>query len=368
MIISLITAAEAINTIFSQKNKMETTKLDLKTESGRSLLLTRGSMTKLIGKFIIEPKIIVSRGLKNHEHVEKVIEMNIDIFTSLYTRVFQILADVHGQETETIIELMSSRVTDYNSLAKVGYESYDNLLVNLESEDGVLPLKSNGVEAEVSNEGLDKSAVGKMILREVIIKTKGKGKKGDSYIIETPVLIRAAIVYTDIKNINNMLTVNDNDKSFWNRLDDYQSGAIPLKDLIFAGDLIKDYKAKKLKDNDDLIKDMEERTREANIKLATEGTVGFNRYYQMIIVGDDDKIKLERSLKGKLSKEKFKDRFLEQSKSLALTVFDEDYERAIFMLKDIKGNTDVSYKSLSKSGNKDNEVLEVLKFVMSNKI
>lgn len=368
MITSLISAAKALNSIFENGGKMENNDIKVKTFKNRSLLLTNGSLTNVLGKYIIEPKIVVSRSLKNHEQVEKVIEMNIDIFTAFYTRVFKILGNIHEQKIETVVELLSSKSEDYTSLAKIGFESYDNLLVNLESDDGIIPLKSNGVELDVSNEALEKSAVAKMILREVVIKVNAKNQSGDKYAIEIPILVRAAVVYSDVKNINRMLTVNDRDKSFWNRLDDYRAGSISLSDMIFASDLIKDYKEKRLSDNDDLIKDMEERSRTANTKLATDGVVGFNKYYQMIIVSGDDKILLERTLKGKLSKDKFKEAFLEQSKSLTLTTLDDDYERSVFYIKDLKGGSDVSYKSLSKPGNKNNEVLEVLKFVMGNQI
>ena len=44
-----------------------------------------------------------------------------------------------------------------------------------------------------------------------------------------------------------MIEPRDMKKSFIYRLDEYKSGAIKFRDLIFAGDLIKSYKKNKIK-------------------------------------------------------------------------------------------------------------------------
>lgn len=408
MITSFANILRLVNSVMVAGDKIEEGHLGqhMDTQAGRELILTEGSITRLLAKFIIEPKIVVSRNLMNHEQVEKAIELNVDLFAALYSRAFTVLANVNNLDISSTLELLSSSSMLQGHGRNLGLESYDALKLALESDSGILPLTDESVvsmekintavgkgtkitsrTSGINNKSvdLDKGSLGKMIMRDMVITLKVDGVKksgvikkanGDmetkvsdvSSTIEIPLLLKASIIYSGFDNISRMLTVSEDDKRFWNRIDDTRAGIVSKFDLIFAGDMIADYKKKRLKDNDDLIRDMEIRNRTANVKAATSGAIGFNKYYQMILVSGEDKVRIENQLRGKLSKERTKDNFLEQSKSLTLTVLDDDYERMLLFIKDIKSHNNVSYKSLARRGSKDNEVLEILKFVMSSSI
>ena len=57
----------------------------IKDKKKRSVLLTNGSITRLIGELILSPVIRVSDTLKNHKHIEDAIKMQMDMFVSFYS-------------------------------------------------------------------------------------------------------------------------------------------------------------------------------------------------------------------------------------------------------------------------------------------
>ena len=78
MISSLLGTVGTVDKIFGfltrTKSEFEENIDRLKKGEGRELLYSEGSMTKLLSKFIIEPKIVVTDSLKGNENVEKVIQ------------------------------------------------------------------------------------------------------------------------------------------------------------------------------------------------------------------------------------------------------------------------------------------------------
>ncbi len=374
---TMIGSIKTVDTVLGLIKDGEEGKIEdlAKSDKKRPVLYSNGSMIKLLNKFIIEPKIIVSSSLRTNKETEDAISLNLDLFTSMYSQVFNVLTNIYNVGDDVAFDLLSSSV-DSSGLSGA-FESLDGLISMEDSAFPSLPINSSVV---VSNEA-DKEAhavgmrasikkgespISKLITREIEIIIKTDAKSGSKTII-VPILVKASIIYTDFSNIEKMMAVSSKDKKFLNRLDDYRAGAISLSDLVFASDLIKDYKSKRIKDVDDLIKNMENRSRSSKIKVVSAGAVGYNKYYQMIFINAEEKARIERSIAGKLSKDKYKEEFLEQTNSLTLTVLDSDWERATIYIKDLKGSSDVSFKSLSKGSKADDRMDDMLKLMMAGK-
>ena len=58
---------------------------------------------------------------------------------------------------------------------------------------------------------------------------------------------------------------------------------------------------------------------------------------------------------------------MNQAHALTLSVVDEDYERVYILTKDIRGRSDVTFKSIAKKSNKESDSAEIVKALMSNK-
>ena len=191
--------------------------------------------------------------------------------------------------------------------------------------------------------------------------------EGMKHIVSIPVIVKLHIIYTPISNILTMLEPNSSDKSYSSRLDEYKAGAISLSDLVFASDLIKDYKKNKLNDKDKLLDMINNRSMSAHAKGIYGKGIGFENFYNMLIVSETDKVLIESHLKGKLKNDKYKAKLLEQAKALMVTVVDRDYERVTIMTKDIHGKSDMTFKALSKKGGKNDDLTDIFKSLVANK-
>ncbi len=376
---------------------------------------SHGSMIKLINKFIVTPNIIVSNSVKDSKIIKEVVEHNVSLFASLYTQVFTTLVSLHGLKPDVAFELLSSNYeTTYGAIPGNEDDTFDQLVIGLEDGFSFLPgLEANSADrkraakfkkekrkASLRNrkdKQLDKDRVNKykqdkrnetelerkeaerlsvklsskmntpdnniskLITREIEISISVKDKT-----IVIPVMIKANVIYTNFSNIENMLGTEDN-TSFLDRLDDYRAGAITLNDFVFANDLINDYKKRRIKDRDDLIREMRLRELNAASKYAKHGVSGYGKFYQMLIISNGDSVRIEKKLRGSLHKDRVKSSFLDATSSLALTVIDQDYDRVVMFINDLKGSIDFSFSEISKKSDKSDGMEELLKILMTTR-
>lgn len=190
-----------------------------------------------------------------------------------------------------------------------------------------------------------------------------------------PISVKAHVIITDITNILNMLAPNSRDKRFVNRLDEWRAGAITFWDLVSCNDLIADYKKNKLRDKENLFDLVNSRVKGSaatalSNALDTKGNYpieGFEKNYNMLIISADEKVRLDRHIGGDITKEKYKQDLLEQSHAMLCTVLDQDYERANILTKDIRGVSDIGFKSLSRRNEKSNDMAGIVQSLLTAK-
>ena len=482
---SIVTAASHLaQVLMAYKNNDYKTLKDLQTDLNRRNILIQqdGSITRLLGNYIIEPTIICTDRVRNSDIIDYVTKMNTDLFFVFYSQAFQILTAMNRYDATIAIDLLSTnknsivqtsigKAVDYFSKEDYFGDFYQDLynpnsnflnismegktkaqrlkaLFNRKAHGGggnnqntsqnpnntqnpnnnnrsgwnnnnpkgskpgpnssIVDPKGNNVKniknprsgdyfnntdpvavarnraysfAQTSIKddiGLDSKITISSIIRtfEITIGSRnlavvGKpSDNGNSFVlppIKIPVTIKAYIINSKVDQIINMIEPKDRKKSFFYRLDEWKSGAIKFKDLVLCSDLIKQYKANRLKDTDGLLKLISERDHSSTAKsIKYDGINGFEKYYNMIILTTEEKAMLDKVIGGDIFKYNYKEKFLTQARSVLCTVLDDDYERATIMIKDLKGNSTMSYKALKGKKDSDFKFLDILKSLSNN--
>lgn len=322
---------------------------------------TNGSMTSVLSKFIVEPVAIISKDLMSEPMTDKILETNINLFASYYSQVFKILTEVNGLDSEMVIDVLSTDTKIMNQFSK---ESYPDYVGDLMGNKQTLSVEAAPTANVAKDRGLS-SIIEKVIDLEISVSRVMDGQR-IKHVIRIPIVIKLYVVYANIDSIMTLVEPYSKDKTFSSRLDDYRSGAISLMDLIFAGDLIKQYKQNRLKNNNQLQELINNRKMTAGAKGLSSGIVGFEKYYNMLILSTTARKMIEGSIRGSLEKDAgARDTVFDGTSSLMITDVDQDYERIRIYTKDITGSTSVSFKALSK-GDK-NDFSEFVKLFMNNR-
>lgn len=413
----MVGISDAIVVVSKLINKTESDKDSIKQVS--NLAKVNGSITKLVSKYTIEPILICTDNAKATEVFDKVCALNTDVFSGFYMQAFEILARDFGMKPSLIVDVMSTDnsglimgvVKDKaKSLVKAGAkeainygvkmweskeEYQDNYVLGLYdpdckikiSQEGIVDvikkkldpikttkrdevggtLKTNGNKSPQEN--LENSIGYGMLHRDLTLNFKYAGADGVEKTIQIPIVIKAHIIYTSIENIVNMLTPNTEENKFYYRYLSWRAGEISFRDLIFAGDLVRKYKDAKFKDKDNLLATITERRESALVtKVQTGGILGFEKFFNMLIITADDKIVLDRHLRGDVTSEAKKQNLLTQATAMTLTIIDPDYERVTLLTRDIRGRSEAGFKTLMRRKDNDSSHFgELLKSLMLNK-
>lgn len=347
-------------------------------QAGKILYSYDGSITKLLSDYIVEPTIVVSKELRDTEVLPKVIQAQVDVFASYYAQAFNVLANVYEQDPLTSVKLLASSGKDTYSTLKdmatdavlkdLATESYtqDLLCVSMEDKDNKRP--SFPTIANQTDKG---GYLYALYTRQFEVSVNGhyknvEGKDNNAKII-IPITIRANVIFTSYDNIENILGPNNDKKSFWYRWNEYLSGGISFMDLVTAGDLVREYKKNRLLDSENILQFINAKKDTAAAKGLFNNSFGFEYLYNMYILTIEDRARLSKYLGGNVANDKFKEKFLSQASGMVLTTVDNDYEKVIFQIKDLHGETIVPYSALNKRKGDSSDLAEIFKALMVNK-
>ena len=347
-------------------------------QAGKILYSYDGSITKLLSDYIVEPTIVVSKELRDTEVLPKVIQAQVDVFASYYAQAFNVLSNVYEQDPLTSVKLLASSGKDTYSTLKdmatdavlkdLATESYtqDLLRVSIEDKDNKRP----GFPTIVNQ--TDKGGyLYALYTRQFEVSVNGhyknvEGKDNNAKII-IPITIRANVIFTSYDNIENILGPNNDKKSFWYRWNEYLSGGISFMDLVTAGDLVREYKKNRLLDSENILQFINAKKDTAAAKGLFKNSFGFEYLYNMYILTIEDRARLSKYLGGNVANDKFKEKFLSQASGMVLTTVDNDYEKVIFQIKDLHGETIVPYSALNKRKGDSSDLAEIFKALMVNR-
>lgn len=235
-------------------------------------------------------------------------------------------------------EKITDRIDMYRKQADAMYESLNQILV-----------RSINVKARrVQNDG----------------KNGNKKVDNDEYII--PITIVGTIKVVPVEEIIVAVSNYDYKKSFTYRYREWRSGGISLADLVFASDLIQEYKKNKLSKDSKLMSDIEMKKRASGIRQTVTGTIGAEVSYNMIQVTDYELEMIEKAYNKKLDSYNNRNAFLKVLNAHNLSVVDDDAERVQIFISDIQGSMDVGFNKLMKREDKDINMLELFRAMSNN--
>ena len=349
------------------------------------LVRTNGSITKLLSNTVIEPVIIATNTAKDVDPgmFDKLLQLNCDMFCSFYLQAFKILTTHYGQDSSLSLTLLGGG-------SNLGLESFDvtkqqpNYFETVMNDSKYLRVSTEaifnrrekagtslGMHNTFTNDDIEKNPLHHILHRELEVKITTKlfqyntnnktrtPKDGTEHTIVMPLIIKAHVIITNNNGLMTMLAPSSRDKEFSYRLDEYRAGAISLSELIFCTDLIKQYKKNKINDKDKLLDIINSRRLSSTVTAGMlKGIQGYEKNFNMLIVSSDDKVRLDKYIGGDTKNEKYKQELLEKAYALSMTVVDPDYERVIIQVRDIRGDTNVGFKTISKRKDKDNSGLE----------
>lgn len=425
-IVSAIGAvASVINTVNTHSNGYNPNSIFHK-EKDNILMSSNGSITKLLSKYIVEPIIICTESAKETEVFDKVCSLNADIFSGFYIQAFEILARDSGLDSSTIVDVMSTdrgtvggvllrgvkngvsgavryaatkaiqksmtASTESNehpnylsglfkdgARIKISTEAKDPVQILTDIEDGINDIKAGLKEKQEKDKerfsvtpgykqgDLEDSVGYAMLQRTFNVNFKYKGNNGFQT-IEIPIIVKAHIIVTDIDNIIAMLRPNTEENKWYWRLLAWKADEISFRELVFGGDLVAKYKQDRLRDKDNLFNTISRRRESAAVTKFDTKITGFEKFFNMLVISSDDKIKLDRHMRGNIMDERIKQELLTQATAMTATVIDPDYERVTMLTRDIRGRSEVGFKALSKKKDNDSShFTEMLKALMMNK-
>lgn len=395
------------------------------------LLEISGSLARLVNSMSVNPIIITTEEARRSPAYDDVIDAQIDIFCSFYISAFKLLTEIYGIPAKyAVSSLNTNRDSRFGTLAPVGLDkqSYiENLLSDLpikinheasyrssrKDTINIVNTKTGKVEKTTESEKdavssyLNKSedkAIEKVRYRQleltIDINTNKSGYKynkdtvverklqfnatfkekkhslEDEEARETsnvrkiviPILVRASIVETDLKNVTAIVAPHDNEKTFLARWREWRSGGISFLDFLFCNDLIKDYRKNKFKDKEDLLSIINRRNQTSTLKSfkvinGQMGLSGFESKYNMLILGKEDVRTLSALCKNDITKPSPKQKFLDSAHALLFSVLDDDYERVTIYIDDFQQETKTSFKALSKSKGGQTDMTELIKAI-----
>ena len=364
----------------SQEKKMNT------------LMATRGSMTKLLSDFIVEPLVIITENATANEITDKVAELTTDIFASFYMQTFEVITQIYGVDAKTTISLLGTDNGVRKLRSSIGgviagaFKSEDALGADftkmLLSENPLLTVENSKNPNELTNSiskigANDKysnlgDTLGSAILQrniEVTMDAYFTNADGTKYThkITLPITVRARVIKVKLSTLLLGLKPGKPENSFTMSYLDYRAGLKSLGDFLFSSKLIKEYKEQRLKGGDEFLKILNERRVSATSKLAVDGAIGFEKNYNSYIITEEDRIVINKELGGDIYTERFKELFLTALDGLSVSVLDEDYERLVVLTSDIRGMSNTSFRNLKKGKDKGGDLSELVKALFNNR-
>ena len=188
-------------------------------------------------------------------------------------------------------------------------------------------------------------------------------------VVVLPMTIKANVIFTPYANIENVISPRKDDKTFWYRMNEWRAGSISFWELVTASDLIKKYKENRLRDKENILSMLNSANARSFLKGVANKDLheGYEQFYNMVIISANEKEQLERYIGGKLSADRYKDKFLNAASSMTITVIDEDYEKVTIQTKDIAGTSIVPFKKLKRRKGDKDDLTEIFKAMLASR-
>lgn len=220
-------------------------------------------------------------------------------------------------------------------------------------------------------ENIDKDSLKQLLIRNVelsLSKQNLNDPNGGWKTFKMPITIVGTNRIVSFDELRLAVSNYDYKKSFKYRWNEWRSGGISLMNLIFAGDLIQEYKKNKLSKSSRLFTDIEDAKNAAIIRKTVTGNIGAESSYNMVIMTQYEADALSKLYKKDLNTYSGYQEFLKVMNAHNLTILDEDNERVKICITDIRNHMDIGYSRLMKRDDKENNLMDFFKNLVTGSV
>lgn len=359
-----------------------------------------GRITKVVTDRIIRPYVIISDKLEfvDKKKISEVIKYNINLFTAYFLQAIKILSNVYNVDLtmiarqvtdKTLIKSTSRMLRNTKSIA--GLEDASDLVISNvlkdslnigagiedeetqveEAEDGSTRHTVRTTTTDISFKDAEKELkVNDTFIKIVNVDLKVSSKDDDSKSeikVTLPFVIAPIVMYTNSTNFIRNVLGTDEEETFFTRWLKYRSGEIGFWDLVFAGDLIADYKRNKVENKSDvaeLIKTKNLQNLTGSLMTA-EG--GFNSFTNIYIFDKSDELMIEDTIQEDLIDAEVWQNLAVKLLAFDINFVDVDKESITNFITDMPTYSVMSFRDIKKSDKNNDEINELLKAMLVNK-
>lgn len=332
-----------------------------------------GKITGVLSKFIVTPNLVIDENLKymDSKVLKNIIKTNITVFTAVVTEAVRVMVEIHGVEPMMVIEKLSDKSTITEDLGRLqnlvhGDESFD-YVKDLYDNDKMLPAVENKSSSgrELKNNNFIQKDMGEFI-NNYELQVQITSKSGTTHLLTLPILIYPNITYTKAETLLNNLVDSRHGKTFSDVFNDYRAGLKSLSDVIFATSLVKEYKAKKLKNDNDFAKYLNGVDKISTINDLLYNKNSFSKNFNIYIFDNTYLPTINSLVKGNVFKNKYKDVLTNKLMAFAVNFVDIENEEISLLIDSIPSFSIVNFDMLQKEKT-NSDVSSIMKDLMNNK-
>lgn len=341
---------------------------------------TTNSLAEVSKLTRVEPLTILSKDLLNLEYMPDVTNSMLNLFSAYYLQAINIMTKVKDVE---VIRLLDRLNPDRDSTGFLLAEGMSNRnessigLLGMESYQYSLPMSSVprlALEEDNKNPLNDVAnlSVGKLLNVKIAFvpgqdPTPGHDdnhQKGSDRTVDLQVAVRLAVSVVPDNTIQHLLTFKSEDNSIIERYHAWRSGRIGfIKDLIFAQDLIDEWKRASINDNTDTIQEIIRRVNNSKKYGLLTKNPSLVSASNIFIISEQTARDVESKLGGKLSNKNIRTKAFDNTYAMVIAVVDREYERVTIYTRGTEASTDVSIKEIKAAnrGSKGPDIIDMMK-------
>jgi hypothetical protein len=355
----MVEKGESVTDIVSKKTiKGDSIDFKLIKYAGRSIV-------HISRQLLVEPCIMISNDLQGSDQIENVARTVLELFIGHYVQAFNVMTKVENIEVGQVLASFNiseeSDQTEYSLGLQFGPMKFMPL-----PNEYKYDYDSTALEGP-PNSGSD-SPVNQLVIGFNV--TLDVSSRDDRIRFSVPVVFRAKVFFVPFDVIKLFADIKSERKRLKMRWHEWRSGAISLADLIFANDLIREYKKSRLNmstaSGDDAFKRRLYSIYKSAYRYATTQSLGLRSAMSSIVVNTNQARELEYLFGGSLDKRRIRDKFFSSTQALFLAVVDEQWERVTIYTDSLDDSITVSFKGLMRRKNDSVDLTDLFKSFISS--
>lgn len=350
-----------------------------------------GSLVKVNSLFLVRPLLIISKKLEymDPKIMKGIIDAELKIFAANYIQAFKVLLDVYGEDNIDVLNVLNNHNPNVREMVRATLDKVSNAFEEIDYIHELFNDKNTALPLTVAQEASNSSIVPNNMTKfeqsfiqtydiEITVNAKSMSKatmnsdgsmskefKNNKRMLSMPLTIFPNIVFTDSNTLIDNLLSEEEDASFFNRFEAYRAGAINLSDLIFATDLVKKAKEKKIKNRNDVAKMLKGIQLYSGIDDIMNNKRSFSKNYNIYILDIDDKRKIDSILKSNVFGAA-KQKALSAMFAFSIGFVDTSKERLINIIDSIDGFSSIPFRMLKRDKESD-DISEIFKNLLVGK-